>query len=181
MIDITRRLVIEGYFPEEVFSMLARPDVLAQLLPRLRKFEIAERRDNQARLALSIAIGKRFGTVRFSGGLRWNEPHEILFLVRDPLPADVRWSIDPLQVGTRIQVDVSLDLKPWLGPMIHIVPKPIVREMVGSELEHALEKIATQLRAEAKPQVCPFPEVCLLQQTRQPDRLAYFGASLIDE
>lgn len=175
IIEVSRHLVIEGFWPETVFSTLARPDVLAGLLPRLRSFAISERREHQARLAIAIAIGKKFGTVRFTGNVRWRAPDHILFQVRDPLPADVRWNLLAVDEGTLVEVMVWLDLHPWLGPMAYLIPRTIVQGMVGNELEHALAKIAAVLRTEHPPQSCPFPELCLLQHPPTPDPVAHDG------
>ncbi len=164
MVRVERQKHIPSATPEEVFTILSDPDGLTRLLPRLRKAELSDQGNNQARLILFIAIGSVFGTLRFEGNLQWNEPENITLSVRNPLPADIRWTLSQHDQGTEVKVAISVDLKPLLGPMVNFVPLNIVNEMIGKDLDHALREIANQIQNEKKPYTCPLPQLCLVSQ-----------------
>lgn len=165
MIRVNRQRYIANVAPEEIFQVLANIERLPRLLPRIRKVELKNRRQNSAFLALHFHIGKKmFGTIRCEGELKWTEPREVVFTVKKPLPARVVWSITPDHGGVTLSATISLNLEPWLGPLIHIVPQPIVKEMIARELDHALEEVDAQVGL-SDYKVCPRPEVCPIRGT----------------
>lgn len=145
MLRVERKMNIEGATPDEVFVVLSNPEILHGLMPRLRKASVEESSDKQARLTLCLSINSMFGTICFAGSLIWNEPDEVIFRVKNPLNAEIRWIITPSENGSLVTVKASLDLKPLLGPMAHFVPQDIVRELMGKEFDHALRQIAVRV------------------------------------
>jgi carbon monoxide dehydrogenase subunit G len=165
-IRMKRQHTISAVPPSETFRVLSDPQGLPHLLPRLRKAEIEEQRGNSTRLAIHLAIGKMLGTVRFMGRLEWVEPHEITFRVQKPLPATIAWTLSPTaeDSGTHLQVTMTLDLAPLLGPLVHVVPRFAVEELIRKDLDYALASVEQRLKHPPEPRVCPLPEVCLLTE-----------------
>jgi Polyketide cyclase / dehydrase and lipid transport len=151
MISVTRRTYIEVSTPEQIFAALSDPKTIGGLLPRVQKVELLNRDEvaRKARLVTHMALGGLFGTIRCEGDLTWEEPREILFKVRTPLPVETRWTLSAGVNGTDIQATMSLDLAPMLGPMAAFVPVQQVAEMLGKELETALSGIATRFAGPA--------------------------------
>jgi carbon monoxide dehydrogenase subunit G len=148
MIKVTRRAYIEDATPEAIFAALSDPKSIGQLLPRVQKVELLNRDDeaSRARLVTHMGFGGIFGTVRCEGDLTWQEPREIVFQVRTPLPVETRWHLTAGVSGTDIQASMALDLGPMLGPMAAFVPAPQVSEMLAAELEAALRAVAAKMR-----------------------------------
>jgi hypothetical protein len=141
MINVERRSFIENATPEEVFAALSEPGSLSNLLPRVRKVDMLARNETSARLATHMSLGGIFGTIRCEGDLTWTEPSEIVFKVRTPLPVDTVWKLSPALGGTELVATMGLNLSPLLGPMAQFVPVEPVAEMIGKELDAALEAI----------------------------------------
>jgi carbon monoxide dehydrogenase subunit G len=148
MIKVARRAYIEGSTPEEIFAALSDPKGISQLLPRVQKVEMLERDDakQRAKLVTHMGFGGIFGTVRCEGDLSWVEPREIVFQVRNPLPVETRWMLEPAVNGTELRASMALDLGPMLGPMAAFVPAEQVSEMLATELESAIKAIAAKMR-----------------------------------
>ena len=153
MIKVTRRSFIEGATPNEIFAALSDPNGLTQLLPRVRKVEMLNRKETSARLVTYMAMGGIFGTIRCEGTLTWKEPEEILFVVRVPLPVETRWSLTPGVNGTEVKAAITLDLAPLLGPMAQFVPAQSVGEMMAKEIEVALQGIVARCSRPEQAQV----------------------------
>lgn len=164
MLHVERQRTINNAMPDEVFSTLSNPDGLTRLLPRLRKAELSNQGDTSAHLALYISIGSMFGTLRFDGTLQWEEPHEIALSIKNPLPAEVRWNLQPDGHNTDVRVAIRMNLDPLLGPMKHFIPMHIVEDMIKKDLGQALQELATRLESNPEPYVCPMPQLCSLPQ-----------------
>jgi carbon monoxide dehydrogenase subunit G len=163
MLHVTRQKNISGAAPDDVFTVLSNPDGLTRLLPRLRKAEVYDKHDNQARMSLHISIGSVFGTLRFEGNLHWSEPYEIKLSIQNPLPANIHWTLSSTyDHETNVNVTISLDLKPLLGPMVNFVPLGGVEDMIGKDLEHALREIEKHVESEPRPYLCDLPQFCLV-------------------
>lgn len=150
MIRVIRRTQIDAATPEDVFTALSDPKELTQLLPRVRKVEMIERKETTARLVTHMALGGLFGTLRCEGNLQWVEPREIVFDVVKPMPVRTRWLLVPNATGTELQATMELDLTPLLGPMAQFVPTNAVSDMIASELETALKSIRTRMGASVR-------------------------------
>lgn len=148
MIKVTRRAYLENTTPEAIFAALSDPKSISKLLPRVQKVEMLNRDDvnRKARLVTHMGLGGLFGTIRCEGDLTWEEPREILFKVRTPVPVETRWTLTPGVNGTDVQATMALDLAPMLGPMAAFVPTQQVADMLAAELEGALKAVATQLK-----------------------------------
>lgn len=156
MITVSRRSTIEATTPEEVFTALSDPDRISHLLPRMKKVEILNRdmEARTARLVTYMSMGGIFGTIRCEGDLTWEEPSDIVFKVRTPLPLETQWTLTPAINGTELYATMSLDLEPMLGAMTAFVPTQVVSDILGHELDAALKSISERtagqkLRAKA--------------------------------
>jgi carbon monoxide dehydrogenase subunit G len=147
MITVTRRSHIEATTPEQIFAALSDPKMIGQLLPRVQKVEMLSRDDvaRKARLVTHMSMGGIFGSIRCEGDLTWEEPSEIVFQVRTPLPVETKWMLSPGVNGTEIIATMSLDLAPMLGPMAAFVPAKEVGEVLAKELDAALKSIAERV------------------------------------
>ncbi len=151
MLNVQRQRHISSATPKEVFAVLSDPNGLTQLLPRLRKAELQNRDDDNARLTLCISIGSVFGTVCFKGTLQWVEPNQITYRVKNPLPAEICWSLPPVGNGTDVRIAASMDLKPLLGPMVHFIPQSLVEELMAQDFDQLLKDLAARF------EYCPLP------------------------
>jgi len=147
MITVTRRSHIEATTPEQIFAALSDPKMIGQLLPRVQKVEMLSRDDvaRKARLVTHMSMGGIFGTIRCEGDLTWEEPREIVFRVRTPLPVETKWALNPAVNGTEIVATMGLDLAPMLGPMAAFVPVKEVGEILAKELDAALKSIGERV------------------------------------
>jgi carbon monoxide dehydrogenase subunit G len=141
MITLQRSKVVAAG-PKEVFESLSDPQELTRLIPRVQKVDVLERHADHARIATHMSMGGIFGTIRCEGELRWVEPSSITFTVQKPLPLENRWSLTPIVGGTEITVMMSLDLVPLLGPLAQFVPANAVTDILGKDIDGALQRIA---------------------------------------
>lgn len=151
MIKVTRRTYLEGFTPTEIFEALSDPQNIAQILPRVQKVELTQRDDQarKARLITYMSMGGIFGTIRCDGDLTWEVDRSIDFRVRTPLPVETNWQLARGTNGTDLQVTMSLNLAPLLGPMVVFVPTQQVSDMVAAELEKTLAAIERQMQERA--------------------------------
>ncbi len=162
MIYVARRSCIATATPEDIFLVLSQPEGLMLLMPRLRKAEVRERHEDHANLMLCIFIGSMLGTVCCEGVLRWVEPREMVFDVRTTLRGTIRWLLETGENGTDVNVILSLDLKPLLGPMIHFLPRHSVERTIGNELDQAFRDLSVRFAACTDPlEVLPQAHVVL--------------------
>jgi hypothetical protein len=159
MIKVERHILIETVTPREVFAELSNPENLTTLLPRLRKATLDESTNDSARLTLCITIGNMFGTICFGGHLNWVEPSEINFHVKKPIDAKIQWFLTPTNLGTNVNVVACMDISPLLGPMAFFVPNDMVGNIIGSDLEHALQQVASRF------ELCLLPAISLAFQS----------------
>ena len=87
MITLKRTKVVEAT-PQEIFDMLADPQELTKLIPRVQRVDVLERHSDRARIATHMGLGGAFGTIRCEGELRWVEGESLSFTVHKPLPID---------------------------------------------------------------------------------------------
>lgn len=151
MIKVTRRTYLEGFTPTEIFEALSDPQNIAQILPRVQKVELTQRDDQarKARLITYMSMGGIFGTIRCDGDLTWEVDRSIDFRVRTPLPVETSWQLARGTNGTDLQVTMSLNLAPLLGPMVVFVPTQQVSDMVAAELEKTLAAIERRMQERA--------------------------------
>jgi hypothetical protein len=146
MIKLGLRSYIKGATPEEVFAALSDRSALKTLLPRMQEIEFGDEQYNSQDVVMHIGIGAGFGVIPCEGTLSWNEPREVVFTVRKPLPVKTQWDISPGVNGTEIDITLSLDLKPFLGHMENFVPKSTVRNMMEKEMRHAIGQIGVRVQ-----------------------------------
>jgi ribosome-associated toxin RatA of RatAB toxin-antitoxin module len=144
MITLKRARLVEAT-PQEIFDTLADPQELTRLIPRVQRVDVLERHADHARIVTHMALGGAFGTIRCEGELRWVEPQSLSFTVRKPLPIENRWSFTPVAGGTEVEVQMSLDLTPMLGPFAQFVPTVAVSDMLSKDLDSTLDRIAARM------------------------------------
>jgi carbon monoxide dehydrogenase subunit G len=147
MIRVTRSRQIAAD-PSTVFATLTDHTQLASLLPRVRRVDVLEQTENSARVATHMAFGP-FGDLRNEGDVRWQENREIVFSSRKPVTVESRWTLAPVGNGTEVTVQLELDLAPLIGPLAAFVPPEQVINMVGPDLEAALNALDQRLQAHA--------------------------------
>ena len=144
MITLKRTKIVEAT-PQEIFDTLADPQELTRLIPRVQRVDVLERYADRARIVTHMALGGVFGTIKCEGELCWVEPQSLSFTVRKPLPIENRWSFVPVAGGTEVTVHMSLDLAPILGPFAQFVPTVAVNDMLSSDLDSTLQRIAARI------------------------------------
>jgi carbon monoxide dehydrogenase subunit G len=127
--------------PDAVFAVLADPAALAGLLPRVKKVELLEQGDGQARIATHMQITP-FNTVRSEGEVRWQGTREIVFRTLQPAGVETRLELRPTATGTNVYATLALDLAPMLGPLAAFVPHDQVAGAAGPDLDATLNAIA---------------------------------------
>ncbi len=142
MMHIQRQGPIGSADAETLFAILSDPHELSRLLPRLRKVEREEFRDNGARFALCMAVGSMLGTICFEGILLWVESNEIVLVVRNSMHAEIHWTLRPGSTGNELHVSAQVDLRPLLGPMTSFLPLTPIYQVIGNEIDHALAELA---------------------------------------
>lgn len=146
MIKLNLRSHIQGATPEELFAALSDREGLKVLMPRLSKVEYLDRTETSETIVMHISIGSSFGTIPCEGTLSWQEPQQVTFTVRKPLPVDMQWTLTPAVNGTEMHVAMTLNLKPLLGSMTSFVPKNFVREMMEKEMTYAIKQVAQRVK-----------------------------------
>lgn len=123
-----------------LFALLSDPQALAGLLPRVKKVEVIQRGEASARVATHVAVSP-FTTVRSEGEVRWQQDQEVVFLSRQPVIVESRWSFSPSGQGTDVRVSLTVDLSPLLGPMAAMVRREHLEAMIAPDLDAALSAL----------------------------------------
>jgi carbon monoxide dehydrogenase subunit G len=137
-----RRRVIRAT-PDQIFALLADPQHLARLMPRVERVEVLQRRPNSASVRTSMALGP-LGNLSTEGEVAWIEGRELLFSAQRPVGVETRWKLLPDPAGTLLTASMAIDLAPMLGPLAAFIPAESVAAMLGPDLEAALAAIARQ-------------------------------------
>ncbi|NJP04275.1 MAG: SRPBCC family protein [Chloroflexaceae bacterium] len=146
MITVHLQSYVNGATPKQVFDALSDPSGLKTLMPRLSRVEYERTSPTTAHVVMYISIGGMFGLIRCDGVLEWIEPGNIIFTVNNPLPVKNEWIIKPTARGTEVNIQLNLDLRPFLGPMANFVPTIAVEDLVRRELKHAVAQIPKRLK-----------------------------------
>ncbi len=162
MVYVDRRNYIKSATPEDVTSLLFDTESLIRVLPRMRKAELFDQHDDEARLIFYLSLGSLLGTHRFDGVLARVSSNEVRFFMPSQRTAEIRWIIDPDTDGVYLRVAMSLELAALIGPMSHFLPRRMVEEMIASELDHAFRELSHRFEHPTIPKVCPIPQLCLL-------------------
>lgn len=159
MITIQMQATIDNATPGDVFHAVSDPQGLKTLLPRMKRIDHTPLGHDRARVVMHISIGSIFGTIPCDGILSWVEPREILFRVTTPLPVENRWVLTGDGHRTHLDINLWLDLAPFLGTMTRYVPQQIVKDMMRKELTHAVHQIPRRLREQRHEQQLMQPSV----------------------
>ena len=143
MITVERTRHIDAS-PEDIFDALSDPDKLSGLIPRVERIEFLQRGADRARIATYMALGP-FGNIRSEGELSWQNNREVVFSAHKPVKVESRWTLLPANGGTDVQASLSLDLAPLIGPLASFVPPDQVKQMIGPDLDTALDEIAQRV------------------------------------
>jgi carbon monoxide dehydrogenase subunit G len=127
--------------PDAVFAVLARPEGLAGVLPRVKKVEVLEQGASQARIVTHMQLTP-FNTIRAEGEVRWQGTREIVFRTTQPAGVETRLELRPTASGTNLYATLALDLAPMLGPLAAFVPHEQVAKAAGPDLDNTIDAIA---------------------------------------
>ncbi|HEU4321914.1 MAG TPA: SRPBCC family protein [Roseiflexaceae bacterium] len=130
--------------PDAIFAALSDPQQLATLLPRVREIELLEQGQDQARIATHMAFGP-FGDIRNEGQVRWLNGRELQFDSPKPVQVTSRWVLTPAEGGTDLEASLALDLGPLLGPLAAFIPAERVADVVGPDLDAALDAVSRRV------------------------------------
>jgi carbon monoxide dehydrogenase subunit G len=130
--------------PEVIFAILAEPDNLASILPRVQRVEVLQRVGDTARVRTHMAIGP-IGSFTAEGDVRWQAGRELLFRATQPVLVESRWTLVPEAHATRVTVTMLLDLTPMLGPFAAFIPPASISALVVPDLDAALAAIAKRV------------------------------------
>lgn len=140
MITVTRRRTIAAP-PAAIFAVLSDLHGLRDLLPRVSRVEFIEHGEDHARIATYMDLAP-FGELRSEGDVRWHANRELVFSSERPVPLEARWSLVPDDTGTDVTAMLVLDLARLIGPLASFVPEEQVANMVGPQLDAALDHVA---------------------------------------
>jgi hypothetical protein len=127
--------------PEAVFAALSNPANLGKMLPRVKKVELLEQGESEARIATHMQLTP-FNTVRAEGHVRWKGTREIIFSTRHPVQVETRLELRPAVGGTNLYATLNLDLTPMMGALAALVPQDQVAAAAGPDLDATLTAIA---------------------------------------
>lgn len=132
--------------PERIFTLLSDPDLLLELLPRVRRVDFRERGQNHARITTYMDLKPLpLGEIRSEGDVSWREGRELIFRSQRPIPVEARWTLTPNSAGTHVNARLSIELAGLLGPLAAFVPERQVQDIVGPNIEAALERVARRV------------------------------------
>lgn len=150
-ISLERSRVLDAT-PGAIYRALSDPQGLARLLPRVTRLKMRQTSEQTA----DLTTWMRFpvvGEVQTEGELSWQEPKEVVYRSKSTLPVTARWTIEPQAQGTLLSATLDLDLVPLLGSMAAFVPAASVKDVMGRELDKALDAVASQVAATREPHV----------------------------
>jgi hypothetical protein len=148
--------------PDDISALIFNEESLTYMLPRMRKAELNYYAQDLAYLTMYLSLGSLLGTHRFDGYLRRTTSHEIAFQVPNQKTAEIRWLIQPDEYGLDLRVVLSLDPAPLLGAMSFFLPKTLIEDRIGREMEHAFQSVSDIFEQGRSTQSCPVPQMCLL-------------------
>ncbi|HEY1016084.1 MAG TPA: SRPBCC family protein [Herpetosiphonaceae bacterium] len=149
MISITRERRIPALAPAALYALLADPQNLPRILPRIARVEAGEPAGDSTPLTAYFQFGDDLGQRAAPGVFRAVADKEVAFECAKPLPIVARWTLHPQGQGTLLKGLLQFDLKPLLGPLALMTPTTLVKQRVGAELEQALRQ-AEKLVSEAR-------------------------------
>lgn len=145
MIKVYRTRTIDAS-PSTIFDLLSDSESLPTLLPRVSRVEFLQQvgYEDQARIATYMALGP-FGELRSEGTVQWEVDREVAFVSHKPVYVESRWTLSPSGAGTTVDVALTLDLAPLLGPLAKFIPPEQVTGMVIPDLDTALSEVARRV------------------------------------
>jgi uncharacterized protein YndB with AHSA1/START domain len=126
---------------DAIFALMAEPQQLAALLPRVQRVEVLHRSDTSARVRTHMAIGP-VGSFAADGDVRWVVGRELVFRATQPVLVESYWRLVPQTNSTLVSVTMTLDLTPMLGPLAAFIPPDSIRGLIIPDLDAALAAIA---------------------------------------
>jgi hypothetical protein len=131
---------------EAIFALMAEPQQLAGILPRVQRVEVLRRSDTSARVRTHMAIGP-VGSFAADGDVRWVAGRELVFRATQPVLVESFWRLVPQANATLVTVTMTLDLTPMLGPLAALVPPDSIHTLIIPDLDAALAAIAGKVEA----------------------------------
>jgi carbon monoxide dehydrogenase subunit G len=142
MIVVERKRRIDAS-PERVRALLADPTQLARLMPRAERVDVLAQSEQRARIAMLLRLG-RLGTQRVEGeARRLNDG--IRFIAVQPMQIDMQMVVgghDAAEITARLGVE----LPRALGSIARWIPRRLIEQRIGAELEQALDALEAVTR-----------------------------------
>jgi carbon monoxide dehydrogenase subunit G len=144
MIDTQRKRLISAP-AGAIREILVDATRMSQLMPRVEQVEVQGATAERARITLSFRLGK-LGLQRVTGEARMLEDG-MRFVAVSPVQVDAHWTVQTRGDATEVIARLRIDLQKVLGAFSRFVPRRLVEQRIGQELEtslDALERLATQ-------------------------------------
>ena len=144
MIDTQRKRLIAAP-AGAIRDILIDATRIPQLMPRVEQVEVQGATAERARITLSFRLG-RLGLQRVTGEARILADG-MRFVAVSPIQVDAHWTVQARGDATEVIVRLQIDLLKVFGMFGRLVPRQLVEQRIGRELEtslDALERLATQ-------------------------------------
>lgn len=138
MIDTQRKRLISA--PAGVIrEILVDATRMPQLMPRVEQVEVQGATAERARLTLSFRLG-RLGLQRVTGEARMLEDG-MRFVAVSPVQVDAHWTVQARGDATEVTARLRIDLVKVLGGLSRFVPRRLIEQRIGQELETSLDAL----------------------------------------
>lgn len=142
-VSVRRERVVRAS-AEQIFALMREPSGLSAVLPRVSRIEILAQREGQATVRTHMSLAP-LGNITSEGIVTWVNEREVVFRSERPVAIESRWMLISVAQGTRVVVELALDLAPMMGPLAAFVPPSSVSGMLIPDLDAALLAIAKRV------------------------------------
>ena len=142
MIDVARRKMI-GAPASRIKAVLVDVKNLQRLLPQAERVEIQGSNENRARVTISLRAGK-LGLQRLDGEARILE-NGLRFVAVRPVQVDARWTVQERGATSEVTAHLSIEPGSMLGSFGRWIPRRLVEQRIGQELEASLQALESLL------------------------------------
>ena len=128
---------------ERVRAVLGDIRYLPRLIPHTDHVEVQAQCEERARVALTLRI-KGLGSQRVEGEARI-VPDGVRFVAVRPMEIDARWIVVPRDNGAEVRARLTTEVPKPLQSIARLIPRRLIEERVGTELEAALDALEAVL------------------------------------
>ena len=143
MIEVERRKLVAAPVAR-LLEVLHNVEHLQQLVPRAERVDVQGQTENRARVAVWLRTG-RFGLQRIAGEARV-VPNGLRFIAVEPVQIDARWSVVERGDAPEVTVRLSIDPGGMLQSVSRFLPRRLIEQRLGHELDACLEALETLVR-----------------------------------